>query len=126
MRGFVYRLLFVLCLVFAFFSSASAQKGFEDPNDPDLFIPSDKSSRNWLEAIGPGQGPVRRNSTKADVHEDVESFYHARYCLSCHEGQQNNLHYARTELICRDCHISKPVAGIHNPNAAGYEKHRHE
>ena len=105
---------------------ASSESGFEDPNDPSLFIPSTKSNGGWLEAIGPGQGPVRRNSTKSDAHEGVKSFYHARYCLSCHEGQQNNLHYARTTLVCRDCHSSKPIAGIHNPKAAAFAEHRHE
>lgn len=125
-RCFVPELLSVLCLVFVYSTTALAESGFEDPNDPGLFIPSQKTNNNWLDAIGPGQGPVRKNSTKSDAHEDVESFYHARYCLSCHEGQQNNLHYARTELVCRDCHISKPVAGINNPNAAAYAKHRHE
>lgn len=125
-RSLLSGLLSVLCLLIVFSSSALAESGFEDPNDPSLFIPSQKSNSSWLEAIGPGQGPVRRNSTKSDVHEGVKSFYHARYCLSCHEGQQNNLHYARTDLVCRDCHISKPVSGIHNPNAAAYAKHRHE
>ncbi len=125
-RSLFFGLLPVLCSLMLFSASASAESGVEDPNDPSLFIPSQKSNRNWLDAIGPGQGPVRRNSTKADVHESVDSFYHARYCLSCHEGQQNNLHYARTELVCRDCHISKPVAGIHNPNAAAFAEHRHE
>jgi len=125
-RGFLSELLSVLCLIVVFSSSALAESGFEDPNDPNLFIPSQKTNNSWLDTIGPGQGPVRRNSIQSDVHEGVKSFYHARYCLSCHEGQQNNLHYARTELICRDCHISKPVAGIHNPNAAAYASHRYE
>ncbi|MBW9261562.1 MAG: cytochrome b/b6 domain-containing protein [Candidatus Thiodiazotropha sp. (ex. Lucinisca nassula)] len=114
------------CLIALLIDSASADSGYEDPNDPSLFMPANKQYSSWLEAIGPGQGPVRRNSDKADAHENVESFYHARYCLSCHEGQQKNLHYARTELVCRDCHISKPVAGIHNPKAAAYAEHRHE
>jgi len=100
--------------------------GFEDPNDPKLFIPSQKTNRSWLDAIGPGQGPMRWNSTKSDAHENVKSFYHARYCLSCHEGQQKNLHYARTTLVCKDCHISKPIAGINNVNAAAYSVHRYQ
>jgi len=125
-RAFANSVFILLCLMPMFAPLALAETGFEDPNDPSLFISSNKMNRNWLDAIGPGQGPVRKNSTKSDAHEDVESFYHARYCLSCHEGQQNNLHYARTELVCRDCHISKPVAGIQNPNAAAYAKHRHE
>ena len=123
---FFNRVLSILCLMLVLSTSALAASGFEDPNDPNLFIPSQKTNSSWLDAIGPGQGPVRRNSTKPDAHENVESFYHARYCLSCHEGQQNNLHYARTDLVCRDCHISKPVAGIHNPDAAAYAEHRHE
>ncbi|MCG7899629.1 MAG: cytochrome b/b6 domain-containing protein [Candidatus Thiodiazotropha weberae] len=116
----------IVCLMALFSHTASANSGFEDPNDPSLFVPADKQHSSWLESIGPGQGPVRRNSVKADAHENVKSFYHARYCLSCHEGQQKNLHYARTELVCRDCHISKPVAGINNPNAAAYAEHRYE
>lgn len=123
---FLIGLTYVLCQALFFSGSVMAERGYEDPNDPGLFVPSRQSTSSWLDAIGPGQGPVRRNSTKADVHENVESFYHARYCLSCHEGQQNNLHYARTSLACRDCHISKPVAGINNPNAAAYAEHRHE
>lgn len=125
-RGFLFRLISVLCLTAVLSNLALAATGFEDPNDPSLFVPSEKSNHSWLDAIGPGQRPVRRNSTKPDAHEGVKSFYHARYCLSCHEGQQNNLHYARTTLVCRDCHIYKPVAGIRNPNAATYAKHRHE
>lgn len=93
-RDFLSGLLSVLCLVVVFFTLALADSGFADPNDPGLFIPSQKSNSSWLEAIGPGQGPVRRNSTKPDAHEGIKSFYHARYCLSCHEGQQKNLHYA--------------------------------
>lgn len=118
--------LIFLGAIIAFPHPLLAEKGFVDPNNPELFMPSQKVNSNWLEAIGPGQGPVRRSSTKSDVHEGVDSFYHARYCLSCHEGQQNNLHYARTELVCRDCHVSKPVAGIINPNASAYADHRHE
>ncbi|MBT8439114.1 MAG: cytochrome b/b6 domain-containing protein [Gammaproteobacteria bacterium] len=125
-RIYLSALILFLGMMMASPTVVSADKGFDDPNNPELFIPSQKTNSNWLEAIGPGQGPVRRSSTKSDVHEDVASFYHARYCLSCHEGQQNNLHYARTELICRDCHVSKPVAGIQNPIAAAYEDHRHE
>ncbi len=124
--GITLTLLSVLSLLIMLSAPASAQSGFEDPNDPSLFIPSQKTNRSWVDAIGPGQGPVRRNSTRVDAHEEVKSFYHARYCLSCHEGQQNNLHYARTTLVCRDCHISRPVAGIRNPNAAAYAEHRHE
>ncbi len=125
-RSFQAAIFITLFLVLVYSSPGLAQKGFEDPNNPELFIPSIKQNINWLQAMGPGQGPVRRNSAKADVHEGIESFYHARYCLSCHEGQQNNLHYARTELICRDCHVAKPVAGIHNPDAEAYAGHRHE
>lgn len=125
-RGCLSRIFPVLCLMAVFSVPALAESGFEDPNDLSLFAPSDKTNHGWLDAIGPGQGPVRKNSSKPDVHDGINSFYHARYCLSCHEGQQNNLHYARTQLICRDCHISKPVAGIHNPNAAAFAKHRYE
>lgn len=124
--GFFSKFLSTLCMTVAFSYPAIAESGFEDPNDPGLFTPSQKSNSSWLEAIGPGQGPKRRNAIKSDAHENVKSFYHARYCLSCHEGQQKNLHYARTDLVCRDCHISKPIAGIDNPNAAAYAKHRYQ
>mgnify|MGYP001816486349 CR=1 FL=1 len=62
-------LLSVLCLMMVFFTPALADSGFEDPNDPALFIPSQKSNSSWLDAVGPGQGPVRRNSAKADAHD---------------------------------------------------------
>ncbi|KHF25829.1 hypothetical protein JV46_13230 [Solemya velum gill symbiont] len=119
-------LLPLLFLIIVSSSPTWAQSGYEDPNDPKLFTPSQKTNKSWLDILGPGHGPVRQNSTQSDAHEDVKSFYHARYCLSCHEGQQNNLHYARTTLVCRDCHILKPVAGIHNPKAAAFAEHRHE
>jgi cytochrome b subunit of formate dehydrogenase len=125
MRGFLHR-LFISCLLLLVLTPAAAQKGFVDPNDPSLFAHPVNPDQGWLQSIGPGHGPVRKNSGKSDVHEDVESFYHARYCLSCHEGQQNNLHYVRTEVVCRDCHVSKPVAGINNPNAATFAAHRHQ
>ncbi|CCQ72488.1 cytochrome b/b6 domain-containing protein [Magnetospira sp. QH-2] len=103
-----------------------AQAEDANPNDPALFIPAPTSEQSLLQAIGPGQGPRRAHSDKADVHKGVSGYSPARRCLSCHEGQQNNLHYARTTLRCRDCHISDPIAGIRNPKATMFAEHRAE
>ncbi|MEG3638979.1 formate dehydrogenase subunit gamma [Magnetococcus sp. PR-3] len=109
-----------------FILTASAQAKDANPNDPALFFTPLKQDLQHLHPWGPGHGPQRLHSKKPDVHDTVSGYTPARRCLTCHEGQQNNLHYARTQLICRDCHISKPIAGIRNPNAAIYAPHRYE
>lgn len=97
-----------------------------DPSDPGLFMGNPDRPSGFPDSLGPGQGPVRKSSTKADVHAGVEGFSPPRRCLSCHDGQQNNLHYARTELVCKDCHITRPISGIRNPAASVFEDHRAE
>lgn len=95
-----------------------------DPNDPALFMDNPNKSDHLVDRLGPGNAPIRKNSFKDDVHENVEGFAHARYCLSCHEGQDKNLHYARTNVQCKTCHVSRPIAGIHNQNATMFAPHR--
>ncbi len=119
-----------ILLIFAVMSGpsvpASVQAADADPDAPELFMANpDQGSRFW-DRIGPANAPVRKNSTKADVHRGVEGFAHARYCLSCHVGQDKNLHYARTDVQCKTCHISRPLAGIRNPAATMFSEHRAE
>ncbi len=120
------KLLSLFLLVGMVCLNMSALAKDRDPNQADLFMPAPQQEQSWFNALGPGQGFQRKNSHKADIHQGVEGYSPSRRCLTCHEGQENNLHYARTELVCRDCHISSPVAGIRNPAAAMYEDHRSE
>ena len=118
--------LLLLVLLFASLPAGAQTAPGENPNAPELFMTNPDQDRTWWQRLGPGNGPVRKNSTLPDVHKDVPGFANARYCLSCHEGQDKNLHYARTSVTCKTCHISRPLAGIQNPAATMFAEHRAE
>ncbi|MEG3617275.1 cytochrome b/b6 domain-containing protein [Magnetovibrio sp. PR-2] len=118
--------LFVVALFLAVFPARAQHAPGENPNAPELFVPNPQTERTLWQRLGPGNGPVRKNSVLPDVHKDVPGFANARYCLSCHEGQDKNLHYARTSVKCKTCHISRPIAGIRNPAATMFADHRAE
>ena len=118
-------LVFIALLLTSLSAYAQTAPG-ENPNAPELFMPNPDTGKTLWQRLGPGNGPVRKNSILPDVHKDVPGFANARYCLSCHEGQDKNLHYARTSVKCKTCHITRPLAGIRNPAATMFADHRAE
>lgn len=122
----------ILCLTFitAIILWSSAAWSVEDPrvtnpSHADWFKPNTEQSTG-LDAWGPGQGPVRKDSTADDIHAKVPGFSPGRRCLSCHEGQDENLHYERTKLVCRTCHGTGIYEGIRNPASVMYQENRHK
>lgn len=76
------------------------------------FVKEPQYSRSILQ-YGPGAASdIHFPSRAVDSHAGVR-FYFAKTCESCHiEQASNNLHTARYDIQCRQCHGGEPIAGI--------------
>jgi hypothetical protein len=75
--------------------------------------------------LGPRPKIVEGVSFKADAHAGVTDYRPGYGCLDCHAGSEHNLHSARTEVTCRQCHRGTPIAGIFHYYSAMNPIRRH-
>jgi len=54
---------------------------------------------------------VRNRSRLADSHSGIK-FYDNRRCEECHVNETHDIHTARANLTCRQCHGPEPIASI--------------
>jgi len=67
--------------------------------------------RRGLFRYSPAAAKVRTRTRLADSHQGIK-FYKRRRCEECHIEQTRNLHTARANLTCRQCHGGEPIASI--------------
>ena len=59
----------------------------------------------------PAAAQVRIRRRLADSHRGIK-FYAALRCVYCHPDQAKDIHTARGNLTCRQCHGGEPIASI--------------
>jgi len=69
--------------------------------------------REGIFRYSPTAAPVRVRTRLADSHQGIK-FYQRRRCEGCHAEQTRDLHTARANLTCRQCHGGEPVASINH------------
>jgi hypothetical protein len=60
---------------------------------------------------GPTEADAPRRAPKADAHAGLKD-YTRRKCVACHEGAADNIHTARANNTCRQCHGADPIASL--------------
>jgi hypothetical protein len=78
-----------------------------------------------LWGLGPNRGKVKKSSFRADAHAGVRDYSSQRSCASCHTEQAKDLHSVRMDIKCTQCHLSKPIAGVHQYYSAMNPIRRH-
>ena len=81
------------------------------PGSYRLYIQTGIGGGFW--GLGPNRGPVKKASFKADPHSEVFDYSDTRDCKSCHQDEARDMHTVRMGITCRQCHISLPIAGVH-------------
>ena len=64
-----------------------------------------------LFSYSPSAAQVRIRRRLADSHRGLK-FYASLLCVTCHPQEANNLHSARENLTCRQCHGGEPISSI--------------
>jgi hypothetical protein len=59
----------------------------------------------------PSGADVRNRSRLADSHQGIQ-FYDRRRCEECHVKETMDIHTARANLTCRQCHGGEPIASL--------------
>ena len=80
---------------------------------------------DWLSSVGPIQERVKKSSFKTDAHEGVANYSPRRQCTECHDNHSRDLHVARMDVRCTQCHRDSPIAGIYHYYSAMNPIRRH-
>lgn len=81
------------------------------PGSYRLYIQTGIGGGLW--GLGPNRGPVKRSSFNVDPHSEIRDYNDARNCKDCHKEEARDMHTVRMGITCRQCHVSTPIAGIH-------------
>ena len=100
------------------YSEAAASNGYFRegealPGAYQLYLQGDEVRGGFL-GLGPGGGPLKRESFSADAHDGVRDYRPQRACTACHQDLDRNMHTTRTAVTCRQCHRGQPIAGVHH------------
>lgn len=60
-------------------------------------------------AYSPSAAQVRIRKRLRDSHQGIK-FYESLLCVTCHAEQAKNVHTARENITCRQCHGGEPIS----------------